>query len=314
MNLVNRSYYFSVCITLALVALFATVSPPAYAEVDKSAEVEQGLRLVSPLLAERRVKDLRSHIQLMFESPHAVASDPRTPAGRADEFNGNFCAACHGDGFKHFFKVGEDVSASTVNDTCLGCHGGGDRMHWSGGPHEMGDMACIDCHSMHNKNERLLRTTTQLELCSSCHLERRADFNRPYHHPIKEGLMACTDCHNPHGTVTPTLLRGSDVNETCYGCHAEHRGPFLWDHEPVREACINCHNPHGSVNVNMLVSRPAQLCQSCHVTDSGHPADVMGGDTAVMGGFDPMQVGRGCVNCHSQVHGSNHPGGAFFRK
>src|SRR5690625_5405974 len=79
--------------------------------------------------------------------------------------------------------------------------------------------------------------------------------------------MACTDCHNPHGTVTPTLLRGSDVNETCYNCHAEHRGPFLWDHEPVREACINCHNPHGSVNVNMLVSRPAQLRSEEHTSE-----------------------------------------------
>ena len=315
MKPVKWSNYLSAALAFVLVALFMVAPSPTYAEVDKSEEVEQGLRLVSPLLAERRVKDLRSHIQLMFESPHAVASDPRTPAGRADEFGGNFCAACHGDGFKHFFKVGEDVSASTVNDTCLNCHSGGDRMHWSGGPHEMGDMACVDCHSMHNKNERLLRTTTQLELCSSCHLERRADFNRPYHHPVKEGQMVCTDCHNPHGTVTPTLLRGSDVNETCYGCHAEHRGPFLWDHEPVREACINCHNPHGSVNVNMLVSRPAQLCQSCHITDTSHPADVMDGSTAgAMGNFDAMQVGRGCVNCHSQVHGSNHPGGAFFRK
>jgi len=303
----------------SLVAVLAVISSlfslMAYAKKDVSVEVDEKLRSVSPLIAERRVTDLRSHIQLMFESPHAVESDPRTPAGRAKEANGNYCFACHGESFEHFFRVGDDVSATTVNNTCLGCHSGGDRMHWSGGPHEVNDMACVDCHSMHSKNERLLRTSSQLDLCSSCHLERRSDFNRPFHHPVKEGQMVCTDCHNPHGTTSPTLLRGSDVNETCYSCHAEHRGPFLWDHEPVREACINCHNPHGSVNPAMLEARPAQLCQTCHITDSGHPGELMDHRASARPSFgEAMQVGKGCVNCHSQVHGSNHPGGMFFRK
>src|SRR5690554_7451262 len=70
----------------------------------------------------------------------------------------------------------------------------------------------------------------------------------------------------------------------------------MWEHEPVREACINCHNPHGSVNPAMLNSRPAQLCQSCHLTDNAHPADLMGNKPNEI-----MQVGKGCVNCHSQV-------------
>lgn len=273
-------------------------------------EIEQELRLVQPLLSDRHEADLRAHIGLMYESPHAVESDPRTPAGFAKDGKVTMmCFACHGTNFEHFFKLGEDVTSNTVNSTCMGCHAGGDRMHWSGGPHELGNMACIDCHRMHNKNERLLRTTTQLELCTSCHLERRSDFNRPNHHPVKEGQLVCTECHNPHGTLTPTLLRGSDVNETCYQCHAEKRGPFMWEHEPVREACINCHNPHGSVNPAMLNSRPAQLCQSCHLTDIAHPGDVMGNSPN-----EVMQVGKGCVNCHSQVHGSNHPGGSFFRQ
>ena len=294
-----------------LAALLFFSSPTIAADAEKIAEdIEQELRLVQPLLSDKHEADLRAHISLMYESPHAVESDPRTPAGFAKDGKVSMmCFACHGTNFEHFFKLGEDVTSNTVNSTCMGCHAGGDRMHWSGGPHELGNMACIDCHRMHNKNERLLRTTTQLELCTSCHLERRSDFNRPYHHPVKEGQLVCTECHNPHGTLTPTLLRGSDVNETCYQCHAEKRGPFMWEHEPVREACINCHNPHGSVNPAMLNSRPAQLCQSCHLTDNAHPADLMGNKPNKI-----MQVGKGCVNCHSQVHGSNHPGGSFFRQ
>lgn len=302
----------------ALLSLNSAQAAKTIAEIsaeERAKLVEQELSLVAPLLAKKRVADLRTHIDLMHQSPHAVSSDPRTPAGKvASGELPMLCFACHGENFQHFFNVGVDVPASVVNETCLSCHSGGDRMHWSGGPHEMGNMACVNCHSMHSKNERLLRTDNQLELCSSCHQERRADFNRPYHHPVKEGQVDCTDCHNPHGTAGPRLLRGGDVNETCYTCHAEMRGPFLWDHQPVREACINCHNPHGSVNPAMLEARPAQLCQSCHVTDSTHPGDLMSGDTNQGQFKDPMLGGKQCLNCHTQVHGSNHPGGAFFRK
>ena len=41
-------------------------------------------------------------------------------------------------------------------------------------------------------------------------------------------------------------LKAASVNEQCYTCHTEKRGPFLWEHAPVRESCLNCHTPHGS--------------------------------------------------------------------
>src|SRR5699024_12058751 len=148
----------------ALALVLSVLSLNAYAEKDVSAEVDENLRSVSPLIAERRVTDLRSHIQLMFQSPHAVENNPRTPAGRAKEVGGNFCFACHGESFEHFFKVGEDVSPTTVNNTCLGCHSGGDRMHWSGGQHEVNHIAFLDLYRMFSQIERLLSTNLQLDL------------------------------------------------------------------------------------------------------------------------------------------------------
>ena len=89
--------------------------------------------------------------------------------------------------------------------------------------------------------------------------------------PIREGKVACTDCHNPHGSVTESLLKKDSVNEVCYTCHAERRGPFLFEHAPVRENCLNCHDPHGSINeYSLKVSRP-RLCFECH--SIGHGID-----------------------------------------
>lgn len=280
-------------------------------DVDVDELVEE-VRAISPVIAERRVQDLRVHIQRVEETAHAVKSDPNTPAGQVSQ-DEQFCYACHGDGFEHFFNIGQDITTDQANQTCLECHSGGERMHWHGGPHEFQDMACIDCHNAHSNNKRLLRAESQLKLCSSCHQERRVDFHRPYHHPVSEGQMACTNCHNPHGETGPAQLREGDINATCYQCHAEYRGPFLWDHQPVREDCTNCHDPHGSVHPAMLASRPAQVCQSCHITSTAHPGDLLGGEPrGAQGEF--MAVGQGCLNCHAQIHGSNHPGGAKFRR
>ena len=85
--------------------------------------------------------------------------------------------------------------------------------------------------------------------------------------PLLEGKLSCTDCHNPHGSTTSPLLKADSVNEVCYSCHAEKRGPFLFEHSPVRESCLNCHSPHGSDFEALLnVPRP-MLCQQCHAQD-----------------------------------------------
>lgn len=119
--------------------------------------------------------------------------------------------------------------------------------------------------------------------------------------------MVCTNCHNPHGSYTEHLLKQATVNDVCFQCHAEKRGPFLWEHPPVVENCLNCHDPHGTINDNLLkVARP-RLCQRCHNAANNHPANPR----------NPVSVfaiNSGCVNCHSQIHGSNSPGGQFFHR
>ena len=125
--------------------------------------------------------------------------------------------------------------------------------------------------------------------------------------------MTCTNCHNPHGSMAEHMLAQPTLNETCYQCHADKRGPFLWEHPPARENCALCHTPHGSNHPGMLAQRTPLLCQQCHIA-SFHPSTAYAGPDpkATPPRLDIHLVGKACLNCHSEVHGSNHPSGNFF--
>ena len=154
-----------------------------------------------------------------------------------------------------------------------------------------------------------LAKETEIETCASCHLQKRATTMRSSHMPLREGKMTCTSCHNPHGSVTPALLRENSLNDNCYRCHTEKRGPFLWQHAPVIESCANCHDPHGSNHEKMLKVAKPRLCQQCHI-ESRHPTSPYGRDP----GSAKFVMSGPCVNCHVNIHGSNHPSGFAFTR
>jgi DmsE family decaheme c-type cytochrome len=162
---------------------------------------------------------------------------------------------------------------------------------------------------MHNESRRfLLSKPSQTDTCGQCHLIQKAQSLRFGHMPVRdgtipdrEGKMNCTSCHNPHGSVNEALLKYNSVNEACYTCHADKRGPFLWEHPPVLENCMNCHDPHGSSLESMLLMAPPRLCQTCH-NPTDHPTDPLRPTNSLV-------IGSGCMQCHARIHGSNHPSG-----
>lgn len=253
----------------------------------------------------------------ILKTAHAVVADERTPFANGE------CRACHGPSndharrarrFKPDLVFGDHAGASPAaeqNAACIRCHESGPRLHWNGSAHEREDLACTSCHTLHTDHDAVLANASQTPVCAGCHKEKRAEFLRPSTHPVLDGQIACSDCHNPHGSTGPTLLAGTTLNETCYRCHAEKRGPFLWEHAPVREDCSNCHRPHGSTQAALLKARVPWLCQECHLAQQ-HPSTAYSG-TGLPGSATPSGaqqiLGKGCVNCHSQVHGSNHPSG-----
>ncbi len=233
---------------------------------------------------------------------------PRTPLQKQD------CEACHGPGSNH---VDDTTVAGTLisfgskattaidrqNEACLKCHESGRHTFWRGSEHERRDIGCTTCHTLHHEisyRAQLSRPTIQ-ELCTQCHVDKWAKSWRNGHMPQREGKMECTTCHDPHGTPSDHEIKADTTNELCYKCHAETRGPFLWEHAPVRENCLTCHDAHGSIYDSMLKMRPERLCQQCHV-ETLHP-------TQPHSPFSRFVFNQSCLNCHAMVHGSNHPAG-----
>ncbi|MBW7899852.1 MAG: DmsE family decaheme c-type cytochrome [Rhodocyclaceae bacterium] len=253
------------------------------------------------------------------KTKHGVAADGRNIG----------CVGCHGEsklhaenpqGLKDRPKVDRGFLKNTTtpveerNAACLGCHEGGNRMHWASSQHASSDIACTSCHQVHTQHDKVRDKAKQGEVCFECHKQQRAESLRASHHPIKEGKVACSNCHNPHGSTGPKLLARNTVVETCYTCHAEKRGPFLWEHPPAGDNCLNCHSPHGSNHPTLLKAKPPYLCQQCHDWNQ-HPGNVYSGAqlpaaVGVAGNAGQQLVLRACLNCHTQVHGSNHPSGS----
>ena len=211
----------------------------------------------------------------------------------------------------------KELKPAEVNRTCLTCHNRGTHAGWEGSTHEARNLSCATCHSVHKPASftHQLVKTTETQLCATCHRTQVAKTERAVAHmPVREGKMACSSCHNPHGSISnvKALKVGSSVAESCVSCHTEMRGPMLFEHAPVRENCATCHDPHGSSNDRMLVVRMPMLCQRCHIA-SKHPATLYDKDQITTNKSNRM-FGRSCVNCHSNVHGSNHPSGQFYMR
>lgn len=255
----------------------------------------------------------------IFQGKHAQRGNAHAPFGKG----GLQCEACHGPGARHAakgskkkltinnFKASSFLTAQERNQPCLGCHQDNTRNAWHAGAHDRNQLACTDCHRLHADHDPVQAKATQPEVCFTCHKQQRADFQKSSSHPVRFGRMSCSDCHNAHGSSSVAMLKKPTLNQTCFTCHAEKRGPLLWEHAPVTEDCSLCHATHGSVRPALLVKTPPLLCQQCHAP-AGHPSVARTPDALPgHGGAGAVFVVAGsCTNCHSQVHGSNHPAGA----
>jgi len=271
-----------------------------------------------------------------LHTPHARLSANNSWKGKVTG-----CESCHGPGKAHLeegdpkkiisFKA---KSSKEISETCLGCHAGKEaHNNFRRGEHWRNDVGCTDCHTTHSttsiasnpgsntlvseatrRNRDLLAANmlkgSEPQLCISCHSETKAQFSRPFHHKVLEGLVKCSDCHNPHGGFElkqTRLATGADAG--CLKCHTDKQGPFTFEHAPLKvEGCASCHTPHGSANAKLLTrARTRQLCLECH--SNAH--EIGAPDTPNFHNQATLRY-QNCTTCHVKIHGS-HVDRFFFR-
>jgi DmsE family decaheme c-type cytochrome len=249
-------------------------------------------------------------------TPHGRQADPRAPASNQG------CESCHGPGAAHaadpsneatMLSFVDELTPDQASERCTTCHNTRTQAEWMGSAHESRDLTCVTCHSVHDfkSAESQLKAPTQEGLCATCHRPQTLKVSRTAHMPVPEGKMGCASCHNPHGSANVKLLRaGFSITESCVSCHTAQRGPFLWEHAVAKEDCTTCHDPHGSSNEGMLVAKMPMLCQRCHI-HTRHPSTIYD-QASLAGGNANRLYARSCVNCHQNIHGSNHPSGVTF--
>jgi len=199
----------------------------------------------------------------------------------------------------------KNLPATAQSLICLKCHTANATFNlhnWNAGAHAINEVSCFDCHDVHLSPDLKVSPIAASKLCFGCHQSAQAQFSLPSHHPLKEGRVFCIDCHNVHGSFDGQNLYQDTVKETCFQCHPDKRGPFLYEHADVKEDCLNCHSPHGSVNIRLLNAREPFLCLQCHV---GHSMNIIG-DTSISAGQAKAFYTR-CSDCHSRIHGTDVP-------
>jgi predicted CXXCH cytochrome family protein len=156
------------------------------------------------------------------------------------------------------------LTEETLADVCFNCHE--DTMttqNYVHGPVAGGD--CIVCHNPHASQNEFLLAIDRVNLCFSCHEDKKEDFEKKYvHQPIKE---SCEKCHLPHGSQFAYHLK-DDRAALCADCHKEFVQQ-LKDSESQHTAvtsngCLGCHFPHSSDHSKGLREDKKDLCLSCH--------------------------------------------------
>jgi DmsE family decaheme c-type cytochrome len=241
---------------------------------------------------------------------HAVDTDAKRG------WQGRACESCHGPGQKHaesgdasLIRNPANLTAAATDQICLTCHlNQPTQVGRLESSHARNQVACTACHKVHESQRLVVRKAEATnKLCASCHLNQWAQFQRPFHHKLPEGDMSCVDCHNPHGSILPAMLQTFAANEPgCFKCHGDKRGPFTFEHAPVRfEGCQACHEPHGSANPRMLIRANVRfVCLECHANLPNAPVKVMG---VVPPAFHDLRspVFQNCTVCHQKIHGSH---------
>lgn len=232
------------------------------------------------------------------------------------------CESCHGPGAAHAEEgdatkifTFKNATADEASQACLKCHNSMNASDWNMSDHALNEVSCTSCHNVHKSKGH---GVSEPNTCFKCHTDIKVKSFYPSHHPMREGRMKCSSCHSHHGSLVKNLKTNERLNDLCFKCHADKRGPFVFEHAPVQEDCLSCHNPHGTVANNLLKQNEPFLCLQCHESHfhagrigmeepktlpstqrySTNPHGTEGWRRAFL---------TKCTQCHFRIHGTDNP-------
>jgi DmsE family decaheme c-type cytochrome len=315
---IKKNFLLILLIVVAALLLIGPVSARAATDKTKPAAAKPPARQkdLSKYVGSDVCQSCHDEVYKKFETtPHwKTMTDKRAGPDKQG------CESCHGPGADHVEAGGDKakiirpqaLSASKVSENCLTCHlYGEEHSNFARSAHKTSNVSCIQCHSVHKAKEaQFLLQAKQPELCYSCHLDVKPQFAKPFRHRVNENLVKCTDCHNQHGGFLTRSLRATSAQDiTCFKCHVDKVGPYVFEHPPVKtEGCVACHMPHGSSNPRLLKrSQVNLLCLECHTLTADVPSP------GIPTFHNQSQKYQACTMCHVAVHGSN-TSSVFFKQ
>ena len=188
-----------------------------------------------------------------------------TAHGAKNDASGSMCQACHGDATEHLkdptkakpanlFEHGHG-RPSRRRSASPATRAIGNLAFWESGKHALNDVDVRNCHSIHGKassnpTDRTVHDDVPPE--QGGHLR-----HVPPAHPRGDLEAVASPDHRRQDQVLrlPQSARrdhagdaeAADDQRPVHSCHADKRGPYVFNHPPVEENCATCHNPHGSV-------------------------------------------------------------------
>jgi hypothetical protein len=228
------------------------------------------------------------------------------------------CKSCH-----------EDYHQTTLGNNCEACHNTEKFRPAHAFDHSKAKYAltgkhlnvdCIKCHIIEKRNNKDFQKFNNLNFnnCSSCHTDvHRGSFGADckschstngfniinksaFDHsrtkfPLigKHKFVGCNDCHKGGLSLKPAFAK-------CIDCHSDYHKGEMVNNNLIRD-CKECHNEYGfSPSIytieehnlsafKLTGSHLAVPCKSCHGKNDG---------------WDFRNIGRKCIDCHNNVHGS----------
>jgi len=216
--------------------------------------------------------------------------DPDNTSTLYGALDSAFCLKCH-DASPPSSVGGSPVNKSTYTSSA----------HYTAGSKN-----CDDCHQHHGSDNTnmLISSETAEAFCystsdNSCHgtgdtgNDVQTDFAKTSHHPVENsGDIECSNCHNVHLDTATQKIVDPDNTSTLYGtldsafclrCHdgdppssvggspIDRTSYLSSDHYNQGYNCLECHSQHGTNNAHLLVKTKADLCDDCHVSETGDP-------------------------------------------